>query len=366
MSLQLKGISKSVDGERWIDDISLDLAPGSFNVLLGLTLAGKTTLMRLMAGLDKPDAGRVFMNGRDVTDVPVRKRNVAMVYQQFINYPSMTVYDNIASPLRIAGWRRQEIERRVREEAERLHIDHLLDRLPGELSGGQQQRTAMARALVRDADLLLLDVPLVNLDYKLREELRAEMREIFARRRAVVVYATTDPLEALTLGGHTAVLQAGRLIQFGPSLEVYHRPATEHVGYVFGDPPLNMVPGQLDDAIVLGNTTRLPLPAHLRRLPAGHYRFGMRPSHLSVFRRTPADIAVPAEVVVPEVNGSETYIHVRHHEVDWVIQQDGIHLMPVGSEIAMYLDPERLFVFDSDGRLVAAPTPLGALPAEGA
>lgn len=363
MSLQLKGVSKTVGGETWIDDISLALEPGSFNVLLGLTLAGKTTLMRLMAGLEKPDRGRVFMNGRDVTEVPVRKRQVAMVYQQFINYPSMTVYDNIASPLKIARLPRREIDQRVREEAERLHIAHLLDRLPGELSGGQQQRTAMARALVRDAELLLLDEPLVNLDYKLREELRAEMREIFGRRRAVVVYATTDPTEALTLGGRTAVLQAGRLVQYGPTLEVYHQPASEHVGYVFSDPPMNMAPGQLNSGIELGGDTRLPLPAHLQQLPPGAYRFGIRPNHLSIARRSSAEVTVPVEVIVPEVNGSETYIHVRHHGNEWVIQQPGVHLMPIGSEIAMHLDPERLFAFDTNGRLVAAPAPLSAASA---
>jgi glycerol transport system ATP-binding protein len=360
MSLQLKGISKSVDGERWIDDISLDLAPGSFNVLLGLTLAGKTTLMRLMAGLDKPDAGRVFMNGRDVTAVPVRKRNVAMVYQQFINYPSMTVYDNIASPLKIARLPRREIERRVREEAGRLRIEHLLDRLPGELSGGQPQRTAMARALVRDAGLLLLDEPLVNLDYKLREELREEMREIFGRRQAVVVYATTDPTEALTLGGRTAVLQVGRLNQYGPTLEVYHQPANEHLGYVFSDPPMNMVAGELDDGVLLGGGTRLPLPAHFERLPGGRYRFGVRPNHLSIFRRADVESEISAEVIVPEISGSETYIHVRHHEVDWVIQQEGVHDIAIGSTVTMYLDPDRLFAFDADGALVAAPRPLTA------
>lgn len=316
--------------------------------------------MRLIAGLERPDRGRVFMHGRDVTEVPVRKRNVAMVYQQFINYPSMTVYDNIASPLRIAGLPRREIDRRVREEAERLHIDHLLDRLPSELSGGQQQRTAMARALVRDADLLLLDEPLVNLDYKLREELRAEMREIFARRRSIVVYATTDPLEALALGGNTAVLQAGRLIQYGPTLQVYHHPATEHVAYVFSDPPMNVVPGRLDGEVRLGDSTRLPLPPHLRQLPSGAYRFGIRPSHLSIVRRSEAEVAVPARVVVPEVTGSETFIHVRHHDVDWVIQQPGVHLLPIGSGVTMHLDPARLFAFDPAGRLVAAPEPWAA------
>jgi glycerol transport system ATP-binding protein len=155
MSLTLEHVSRAVDGQIWIDDASLSFEPGSFNVLLGRTLSGKTSLMRLMAGLDKPDSGRVLMNGKDVTQVAVRHRNVSMVYQQFINYPSMTVFDNIASPLRQAKMSKDEIESRVRETAKMLRIEKFLTRYPLELSGGQQQRTAMARALVKDAELIL-------------------------------------------------------------------------------------------------------------------------------------------------------------------------------------------------------------------
>ncbi|WP_143309406.1 ABC transporter ATP-binding protein, partial [Candidatus Entotheonella palauensis] len=182
MSLKLERITKTVGAEIHIDHLDLELESGGFNVLLGRTLAGKTTLMRLMAGLDRPTSGRVLMDGRDVTKIPVQQRKVAMVYQQFINYPSLTVYRNIASPLKLAGLSKTEIDRKVREAADMMHITPLLNRLPSELSGGQQQRTAMARALVKDANLLLFDEPLVNLDYKLREELRFEMREIFKQR----------------------------------------------------------------------------------------------------------------------------------------------------------------------------------------
>ncbi|HAW25957.1 MAG TPA: ABC transporter ATP-binding protein, partial [Pseudomonas sp.] len=206
MSLTLEHVTKTVDGQLHIDDASLSFEPGSFNVLIGRTLSGKTSLMRLMAGLDKPTRGRIVMNGADVTGVPVRKRNVSMVYQQFINYPTLTVYENIASPLRQAGVGKAEIERKVRETAEMLHIEAFLHKHPLELSGGQQQRTAMARALVKDADLVLFDEPLVNLDYKLREELRQEMRELFKTRRSIAVYATTEPNEALALGGTATVL----------------------------------------------------------------------------------------------------------------------------------------------------------------
>ena len=171
-SMSLRAVSRLVGDELHLDDVSLTLDAGQLYVLLGQTSAGKTSLMRVMAGLDRPTEGKVMLGGSDVTQLSVRQRNVAMVYQQFVNYPSFTVYDNIASPLRLKGMRRADIDKRVRETAELLHIEKLLDRLPAELSGGQQLRCAIARALVKEAELLLLDEPLVNLDYKLREELR--------------------------------------------------------------------------------------------------------------------------------------------------------------------------------------------------
>jgi glycerol transport system ATP-binding protein len=356
MALTLENVSKTVGRETHIDGVSLECAPGSFNVLLGLTLAGKTSLMRLMAGLDRPTSGRVYMDGRDVTGVPVRKRNVAMVYQQFINYPSLTVYDNIASPLKLAKLSKAEIDRRVRREAERLHIESMLERLPGELSGGQQQRTAMARALVRDATLLLLDEPLVNLDYKLREELRSEMRDIFRERDAVVVYATTDPLEALTLGGHAAVLHEGRLVQYGATLDVYHNPATVQVSQVFSDPPMNLIRGHLAAGeLTLGRDIRLNAPAHLRSLADGEYHLGVRPTHVAVRRRSEKDVAINGEVEVAEISGSETYVHLRHNDTAWVVQEEGVHPFSLGQHIDVFLDPQHLFAFAGDDALVASP-----------
>ena len=356
MTLKLEGVTKQVGREVHIHDINLELEPGSFNVLLGRTLAGKTTLMRLMAGLDRPTAGQVLLRGRNITTYPVQKRKVAMVYQQFINYPSMTVYNNIASPLKLASLSKPEIDRRVREAAEMMHIENLLERLPGELSGGQQQRTAMARALVKDADLLLFDEPLVNLDYKLREQLRVEMRAIFKRRKAVAVYATTEPVEALTLGGSTAVLHQGRLLQYGPTVAVYHQPNSVQVGEVFSDPPINLAPGHRDqDTLVLAGNIRVPPAGHLQTLAPGRYQFGVRANHLFVRRQSPADIEVSTETKLAEISGSETYIHVRHNEIDWVIQEDGVHNIPMGKPLTVFLDPRHLFAFDPAGRLQAAP-----------
>jgi glycerol transport system ATP-binding protein len=211
MTLELKGVAKSVAGRTHIHTTDLTLQNGTMNVLLGPTLSGKTTLMRLMAGLDQPTEGRVWWEGRDVTGMRVQDRKVAMVYQQFINYPSMSVFDNIASPLRLQGISADEIRARVGQTAEMMKLSPLLDRKPLELSGGQQQRCALARALVKGAGLVLLDEPLANLDYKLREELRVEIPKIFEASGAIFVYATTEPEEALLLGGNTAALWEGRV-----------------------------------------------------------------------------------------------------------------------------------------------------------
>ena len=207
MELMLERIEKQVGAQTHLYPLDLTLVPRAVTVLLGATQAGKTTLMRLMAGLDVPSKGRVKADGKDVTGMPVRERNVAMVYQQFINYPSMTVADNIASPLKLRG--EKNITARVNELAAKLHIEPFLKRLPAELSGGQQQRVALARALAKNAPLMLLDEPLVNLDYKLREELREELTLLFASGDSTVVYATTEPTEALLLGGYTAVMDGG-------------------------------------------------------------------------------------------------------------------------------------------------------------
>ncbi len=242
MQLALDRVSKRVGAQHWLYDMSLSPRSGEVTVLLGATQAGKTSLMRIMAGLDAPTAGRVQVDGADVTGMPVRQRNVAMVYQQFINYPSLTVADNIASPLKLRG--EKNIAQTVRHIAERLHIEMFLDRLPAELSGGQQQRVALARALATGAPLMLLDEPLVNLDYKLREELRDELTQLFAAGDSTVIYATTEPGEALLLGGYTAVMDAGELLQYGPTAEVFHRPQSLRVARAFSDPPMNLVAAQ--------------------------------------------------------------------------------------------------------------------------
>ncbi|HEX8703618.1 MAG TPA: ABC transporter ATP-binding protein [Myxococcaceae bacterium] len=356
--IELDSLGRVVDGEMHLADIHLKLEPGSFNILLGRTRAGKTSLLRLMAGLDRPSSGSIRFDGVDVTRWDVRRRNVAMVYQQFVNYPSLTVYENIASPLRLAGkLRKQDLDRRVRDTAAILRLEPFLNRLPAELSGGQQQRTAMARALVKDASLLLLDEPLANLDYKLREELRTELRQIFKDRPAVIVYATTEPAEALLLGGRTAVMDEGRLLQVGPTLEVYQSPASERVGQVFSDPQMSLLDVEVSATEArVSPEVALPLTGHLKALTPGRYRMGLRAHHLRLARASDSDVRIPARVEVEEVSGSETIVHATHGKLSLTAQVEGVHRHPFGTQVELFLSPSRVFAFTPEGRLVAAPS----------
>jgi len=362
--LELENVSRSVGGETHIDDVSLRFPRGSLNVLLGPTLSGKTTLMRLMAGLDQPTAGRIRFDGADVTGVPVQKRSVAMVYQQFINYPNLTVYENIASPMRIKGLSQGEIDRAVRDAAALTKLTPYLDRKPLELSGGQQQRTALARALVKRAALVLLDEPLANLDYKLREEMREELPRLFAETGAIFVYATTEPTEALLLGGHTATLSEGRVTQFGPTLEVYRNPRDLLTAQTFSDPPINVL-GAVKRGASFHADGGLAFPASAAqgRLADGRYRIGIRPHHLELARagETAGLAAFDARVALSEVTGSETFLHADHGDDRIVALVHGVRRIEPGDGVRLAFDPAQVIVFDETGRAaVAAPSPLAA------
>ncbi len=363
MTFALDHIGFDVDGVRVIDDVSLTFEPASLNVLLGPTLAGKTTIMRLMAGLDQPSSGRLILDGEDVTGTPIRKRSVAMVYQQFINYPSFTVYENIASPLRVAGVAKAEIDKRVREAARVLRLESLLQRMPAQLSGGQQQRTAIARALVKRAGLVLLDEPLANLDYKLREELREELPRIFSRTGAILMYATTEPSEALLLGGSTITLSEGRVTQFGPTSKVYRNPVDIDAARVFSDPPLNELPVVKQDGTSKDRSGRsLGRIDALSDRPDGAYRVAFRADAASIGPAATGELSFSGKVVVTEISGSESFIHVDVGVGTWVCLVSGVHEWAPGQTAAVNIDPARVFVFDSRGRRVQASVFEGAAP----
>ena len=355
MELTLERIEQKVGAQTHLYPLDLTLVPRAVTVLLGATQAGKTTLMRVMAGLDVPFKGRVLADGVDVTRQPVRERNVAMVYQQFINYPSMTVADNIASPLKLRkdSMAKSDIAARVNELAAKLHIEPFLKRLPAELSGGQQQRVALARALAKNAPLMLLDEPLVNLDYKLREELRGELSQLFASGQSTVVYATTEPTEALLLGGYTAVLDGGELLQYGPTAEVFRSPRSLRVARAFSDPPMNLVTATAQAGGMLlqgGVALQIALPA----TPDPALTLGLRAGALRVHQRL-GDVPLAGKVELAEIAGSDTFVHVSTQIGELVAQLTGVHVFTLGAPITLYLDPRQAYVFDAPGNLLVAP-----------
>lgn len=358
--LELLNVCKVHGSELHIDNISIQFERGSLNVLLGPTLAGKTSLMRLMAGLDKPTNGDILVDGKSVLGKQVRHRNIAMVYQQFINYPGFTVYDNIASPMRIAGVDKKTLDYRVREAAELLRLTDFLDRMPLQLSGGQQQRTAIARALVKQAELVLLDEPLANLDYKLREELRVELPKIFAKTGAVFVYATTEPHEALLLGGQTATLSEGRLTQFGNTIDIYNRPLDLATAQTFSDPPFNTA-----QVIKSGSDLNIDrqffgcVSEKAATLTDGQYTAAVRPHHLSLTPSPKHKVSIPVKVGTSEITGSETFVHVNANGNRWVVLTHGVHRVDPGEHITIYLDPDSLYLFDSNDSLAHAPVLAG-------
>ena len=366
VSLVLDRIGLKRGDEVHIADASLDLRPGSMNVLLGPTLSGKTTLMRLMAGLDRPTSGRLIEDGRDVTGVGVKSRSVAMVYQQFVNYPTLSVYENIASPLRVQGLPKAEIESRVARAAKLMRLEPMLKRTPAQLSGGQQQRTALARALVKQAKLVLLDEPLANLDYKLREELREELPRLFAETGAILIYATTEPTEALLLRGSTATLREGRITQVGPTAALYRGPDNLDAARVFSDPPLNELALTVSDGTAtLADGARLPAGGPLATLPDGRFTLGFRADAADVAAAGSRDAsrpAFPGTVAVTEISGSESFVHVATDAGlgTLVCLVEGVHAFEPGDRVEARVDLGQAFAFGADGRRVVAPVAAAA------
>ncbi|HEX9858123.1 MAG TPA: ABC transporter ATP-binding protein, partial [Paracoccaceae bacterium] len=278
---------------------------------------------------------------------------------QFINYPAMSVYDNIASPLRLMGMPAAQVDRSVKATAEMLKLTPMLTRRPLELSGGQQQRCALARALVKGAGLVLLDEPLANLDYKLREELRAEIPKIFEASGAIFVYATTEPEEALLLGGNTATLWEGRITQFGPTPKVYRQPADATTARVFSDPPMNFVPvvkqghrinfGPVADSPVAHTPADGPFAA----LADGRYLAGFRANHLVLNKHSGTAVELPCRLAMTEITGSETFLHLDHGPDRWVGLVHGVQNLAPGSAVSIWLDPAHVYLFDETGRLAA-------------
>jgi len=354
MSLELKNVSKRVAGITHVKETSLTLQPGNFNVLLGETGSGKTSLIKLMAGLDSLASGQIVLNGKDVSRLSAQKRNISLVHQFFVNYPHMSVYDNIASPLKVAGVAKSEIDGRVDEAAGIMKLKPYLGRKPNELSGGQQQRCALARAIVKESDAVFLDEPLANLDYKLREELRDQLPELFAGRGAVVVYATSEPEEALLLGGQTALMTDGNVVQFGPTADIYRKPKDLDSAKVFSNPPINTAPVyKQGDTIILNDDVRWQASGAAASLRDGPYTLAIRPHHVLPLESAMHHVRLQGHVLVTELSGSESSAHFDMRGQSWVSLSHGVHPYFVGELHTFYLDPSHCFFFAPNGDLAA-------------
>jgi glycerol transport system ATP-binding protein len=349
MILELKDLATSVDGRPALKDINARFDGGTIYTLLGAISAGKTSLLRAVAGLNPIDRGGVFLNGKDVTQLGAPQRNVAMVYQDFINYPNHTVFENIAMPLKVQkAYSRAAIAQRVASIAKTLRIDALLARKPTELSGGQQQRVALARAFVRDADIVLLDEPLANLDYKLREQLREELLEVFTKTGKIMIYASADPNEALTHDGVTVVMVDGRIAQMDRARSVLTNPKTVDVAKICSDPGMNFVVAQKEGGQLVVFNTRWALPAEFADLRDGPYQIGFWPHELTATEV--AGFSLQGSVTLSEVTGSETLVHLRDAQAkDILWLRVGANPVATGETVKLWVPWGRVVFFSMAG-----------------
>lgn len=356
MTLRAENLSLTVGNEIHLHSVGFELARGRLYTVIGRTLAGKTTLLKTIAGLQEPDGGTITLDGTPFADLPVWRRGVAMVYQQFINYPHLCVLDNVTFPLRRAGIPEDEAVRRSRSALATVGLAGFESRRPSELSGGQQQRVALARALVKRSGLLLLDEPVANLDYKLREQLREEFRSLLSdQRESIVIYTTTEPPEAMMLGDVVIVMHEGRLLQMGPPSEIYEKPASVEVARIINDPPMNILKGRIEDGrLRVGHEYAAAVPAHMRAVQPGEYQFGIRAIDLHVVEH-----GIGTELELAEVSGSETFLHVRGSVGAMVLQIEGIHGYGLYDRVQVELPANKVFVFSMNGELVSAPVAEG-------
>jgi len=349
--VRLEGIYKRFGDNIALENVDLNLKDQEFFVLLGPTGAGKTTALRVIAGLEKQDRGHVYLDGETVDSVQPADRDVAFVFQQYSLYPSMSVYDNLAFPLRspLRQTPEDEIKRRVTGAAEILRITHLLERKTARLSGGEMQRVSIGRAIVREPRIFLMDEPLSNLDAKLRESLRVELKHIQKTQGSTTLFVTHDQIEALTVADRIAVLQDGRIVQVGTPHDIYDRPANTFVAQLVGTPRINLVSAARTDGglRVVGSDMTLPAPLTSNGKMPEKVMIGVRPEDIR-----PGSGEHRGQLALVEPLGVETILHIKTGEVTLVSVVAGVPFYRLGDPIAFALATERLHYFDNDGKRV--------------
>jgi multiple sugar transport system ATP-binding protein len=356
VAISLRGLRKRFGAAEVIKGVDLEFAAGEFSVIVGPSGCGKSTLLRMIAGLEEVDEGAVLIGDREVTDADPKDRGVAMVFQNYALYPHMTVRQNLSFALEMARRSKAEIDAKVNAVGEALHIGELLDRKPSQLSGGQRQRVALGRAIVRDVGVFLFDEPLSNLDAALRVAMRAELVRLHRELRNTIVYVTHDQVEAMTLADRIVVLQAGKVMQVGAPLQLYHRPANLFVAGFIGSPRMNFIPVEVASVRPDGATVRSPelpptlAPTRVDGLKAGDKAtLGVRPEHLNL--PTEGSTVIEGAVELVERLGRETGVRVRTSSglaLDAII--DGAARAVAGARLALGFRPETCHLFTAEGR----------------
>jgi multiple sugar transport system ATP-binding protein len=313
--IRIERVTRLFKGVRAVDDVSLTIDDGEFMVLLGPSGCGKTTLLRSIAGLEQIDGGRIVIGDHDVTDLPPRKRKIAMVFQSYAVFPHMTVFENIAFGLRMQRTPKAEVTRHVTEAAELLHIENLLDRYPAQTSGGQRQRIAVARALAMQPQVLLMDEPLSNLDALLRLEARAELKRLLNDIGSTTIYVTHDQVEAMSMGDQVAVMRAGKLVQVGDPLTIYDGPIDRFVGGFIGNPPMNFLPATIERRngtahVALPDVGEIPIDASDAHGHTGAVLLGIRAENVEVLA-SDAGSGLRGRVLVVEPLGSHNLVTLQ-------------------------------------------------------
>ena len=354
--LHLEGVGKRFGSVVALDGLDLDVRHGEFFCLLGASAAGKTTTLRVISGLEAPDGGRVEFDGENVDGVPSPERGIAMVFQTFALYPHLSVFENLAYPLREARVPGAEVKARVGEMAEMLRIGHVLERKPETASGGEQQRIAIGRALIRRPRLLLLDEPLTNLDAKLRHDMRAEFKRLHRELGTTMLYATPDELEALGMGERIGVLRDGRIVQTGSPDELYEHPVNTYVGQMVGSPKMNLAPAERGDgpsiATSFASLSGGPWAAPLADLPAGaELLLGFRPNDIRpAGGEPPRGPSFPARVHLTEPLGDVTVLDldIAEHMFRMVLPESDAIRYRAGDRLDVELAVERTHLFTRD------------------
>ena len=353
MNLIAENLTYKPDEQFHLNDVSFNFKKGNLYTILGRTLSGKTTLLKTIAGLLNPDSGLLKFDEKNFGKIPVWERNVAMVYQQFINYPHLNVYENISFPLKQRKISNDEIKENVNESLKTVNLIGFENRKIQELSGGQQQRVALARSLAKKAKILLLDEPLVNLDYKLREQLREEFKKIFSKgisEETILIYSTTDPQEVMELNGEVIVLDEGKVLQMGPAREIFENPKNLKVAEVSNDPPMNIIKVLKVPEKINFENINIEVPNHLSKLDNKNYNFGIRASEIKLDNN-----GQEFEVELAEISGSETLLHLKRGGTKVISLIEEVMNFKIHEKVKVKFNENKFYAFDENENLVSSP-----------